>query len=73
MKTTVKLDAVEWGQLLDALACRIEQYEETIRYYETGSASSLIEEVRDVKEACALRDNYLHIIEKIGRQLDTNR
>ncbi|MBN2685859.1 MAG: hypothetical protein JXR40_11320 [Pontiellaceae bacterium] len=69
----VKLDAMEWGQVLDALSCRIEQYEETIRYYETGSASSLIEEVRDVDEARSLRDTYQYIIENIRRQLDENR
>lgn len=72
MKMTVQLDAVEWGQVLDALICRIDQYEETIRYYETGSAGSLIEEVRDVDEAGSLRDTYLHIVENIRRQMDAN-
>ncbi|MBN2702996.1 MAG: hypothetical protein JXR23_02195 [Pontiellaceae bacterium] len=69
MKTTVELDAVEWGQVLDALSCRIEQYEETIRFYETGYATSLIEEVRDVEEARFLRDTYQHIVENIRREI----
>ena len=36
MKNTVELNKVEWGQVLDGLACRVALYEETVGYYEDG-------------------------------------
>lgn len=51
MKIAVVMDDNEWGQILDGLRCRVETYEETVRYYETGYAESEIAEVRDGDEA----------------------
>ncbi len=65
MKIAVVLDDNEWGQILDGLRCRVETYEEAIRYYETGYAESEIAEVRDANEARELADLYKDIIGKI--------
>ena len=68
-KFPVSLDERDWGQILDGLRCRLETYEETVRYYESGHAESEIAEVRDVDEARELADRYRGIVEKIQRAL----
>ena len=65
----VLLDERDWGQILDGLRCRLEAYEETVRYYETDNAKSEIVEVRDGSEARELADRYRGIIERIQQAL----
>ena len=65
----VALDELEWGQLLDGLRCRLETYEETVRYYESGYAESEIAEVRDEREARNLAKIYRGLIHKIEMSL----
>ena len=67
MKIAVVLDANEWGQILDGLRCRVETYEETVRYFESGYAECEIAEVRDASEARKLADIYRAIIGKIDQ------
>lgn len=59
------LDENEWGQIVDGLLCRVELYEETVRYYETGYAEHEIAEVRDADEARDLARIYRLVIRKI--------
>jgi hypothetical protein len=65
----VELDKVEWGQVLDGLACRVALYEETVGYYEHGVSYGHIAEVRDVDEAKVILNYYRGIILKIEAQL----
>lgn len=67
MKTSVALEENDWGQILDGLRCRVETYEETVRYYESGYAECEIAEVRDANEARELAQRYRDIIGKIER------
>ena len=66
---TVKLNEVEWEQVLDGLACRVALYEETVGYYEHGVSYGHIAEVRDADEARIILNYYRDIIGKIERQL----
>lgn len=66
---TVKLNEVEWGQVLDGLACRVALYEETVAYYEYGVSYGHIAEVRDADEARTILNYYREIIGKIEKQL----
>ena len=66
-KFSVSLDERDWGQILDGLRCRLETYEETVRYYESGHAESEIAEVRDVDEAKEMADLYREIIGNIEK------
>jgi len=66
---TVELNEVEWGQVLDGLACRVALYEETVGYYEHGVSYGHIAEVRDVDEARTILNYYRKIIGKIEKQL----
>ena len=68
-KFPVSLDERDWGQILDGLRCRLETYEETVRYYESGHAESEIAEVRDVDEARSLAKTYRGLIHKIEKSL----
>ena len=65
----VALNEHEWGQILDGLRCRLETYEETVRYYESGYADSEIAEVRDEDEARTLANVYRCLIGKIEKGL----
>ena len=69
MKKKVELNEVEWGQVLDGLACRIALYEETVGYYEHGVSYGHIAEVRDADEARAILTYYQEIIQKLEKQL----
>ena len=69
MNRLVKLDEVEWGQILDGLACRVALYEETVGYYEHGVSYGHIAEVRDADEARIILSYYREIIGKIEKQL----
>jgi len=68
MNKSITLDDTDWGQILDALDCRAEVYEETVRYYETGLAEGGIAEVSDAEEARNLVRVYRSLIEKIQSQ-----
>ncbi|MDA3833341.1 MAG: hypothetical protein PF495_08085 [Spirochaetales bacterium] len=68
---SVELNRIDWGQLLDGLRCRAEQYEGTAKYYQNGKAEGEILEVSDVEEAQAIANDYREIIAKIEVQLAT--
>ncbi|MEX2607935.1 MAG: hypothetical protein WD708_11365 [Kiritimatiellia bacterium] len=69
-KRTVELDRLSWGQLLDGLTCRAEQYESTAEYFRTGETDGEILEATDADEAQAIANDYREIIQKIRTQLD---
>jgi hypothetical protein len=67
---TVKLDVMDWGQIVDGLTCRAEQYELTAQYHETGFADGDILEANSAYEANAIAGHYREIIGKIRGQLN---
>lgn len=69
MQRIVALDEIEWGQIIDGLTCRAEQYELTAQYHQTGYAEDYILEVRDAAEARAIAEFYRSIISKVEVQL----
>ncbi len=69
MKKIVKLDDVDWGQIIDGLEVRAWQYERTAHYYETGSGDECIEEVNDASEARNLAAWYRRLVAQIRDQL----
>ncbi|HAS81295.1 MAG TPA: hypothetical protein DCS43_01105 [Verrucomicrobia bacterium] len=68
MNKPITLDDNDWGQIIDGLTCHAEQYEETVRYYETDEADGGIAEVSDAEEARELAETYRSLIKKIQRQ-----
>jgi len=72
MKKCVELDENDWGQLLEGLTCRAEQYELTAQYHETGLADGDILDVRDVDEARSLASGYRRMVDDIKSQLNGN-
>ena len=60
---------MEWGQIIDGLTYRAEDYERTAQFHETGFADDLILEVRDAAEARNLANWYRRIVEEIREQL----
>lgn len=68
MKTKIDLEQSDWGQIIDGLECRAEQYEKTVRYFELGESNGEIEEVSGVEEARSLAKLYRSLIAKIQRQ-----
>ena len=70
MKKSIELDENDWGQIMDGLICRAEDYERTARYHETGFADDLIIEVRDAGEARNLANWYRRMAEDIRGQLN---
>jgi len=66
---SVKLETVEWGQIIDGLTCRAEQYELTAQYHETGYADGETLEARSANEALSIAEFYRKSIEKIRKQL----
>ena len=71
MKKMIKiaLEENDWGQILDGLICRAEQYELTAQYHEAGIADGSVLDVRDADEARNLADWYRRIVEDLRRQL----
>jgi hypothetical protein len=67
---TVTMDRLSWGQLLDGLTCRAEQYESTVAYFKTGEADGDILAATDAEEAQAIADDYREIIRNIRTQLE---
>lgn len=69
MQITVRLDEMDWGQIVDGLVCRTEWYENAVQYYETGFCEGEVAEVRDREEARALADWHRKISEEIRAQI----
>ena len=69
MKKQVILDDADWGQIMDGLSCRAEQYEITARYYEADISDGVILDVRDEEEARSLASWYWGILKEIRRQV----
>lgn len=63
------MDDQDWGQIIDGLTCRAEQYELTAQYHETGFAAGDILEVSSAYEANAIAAHYRGIIGNIREQL----
>ncbi|RKX45032.1 MAG: hypothetical protein DRP64_05405 [Verrucomicrobia bacterium] len=72
-KITITLEDNDWGQIIDGLACRAEQYELTVQYHEPGYAEDYILEVRDADEARNLAEWYRRLVEQIRKQLRDSR
>lgn len=68
-QVTITLDENDWGQVMDGLSCRAEQYELTAQYHECGCANGDILEVRDADEARNLAGWYRRLVEQIRSQL----
>jgi hypothetical protein len=66
---TIALEENDWGQIIDGLTCRAEEYELTAQYHETGYAENYILEVRDAKEAKNLAQWYRRLVKQIRKQL----
>lgn len=69
----ITLDENDWGQMVDGLTCRAEDYERTAEYRDSGYAEDFILEVRDAAEARNLAAWYRRLIEEIGKQLRGGR
>jgi len=65
----VSLCRTSWGQIMDGLSCRAEQYEFTAQYHECGYVDENILEVRDAVEARNLAEWYRRLVENIRKQL----
>jgi hypothetical protein len=68
-KVTIELEDNDWGQILDGLTCRAEQYELTAEYYEGGYVDDEVFIVRDAEEARNLAEWCRRLIEQIRKQL----
>jgi hypothetical protein len=68
-KKPVELESTEWGQIIDGLTCRAEQYEQAVQYHETGFADGEILEVSHGHEARSIAEFYRSIISEIEKQL----
>ena len=53
-RISVELEAEEWGQLIDGLICRADEYERTAQFHEMGYADDYILDVNNAEEARAL-------------------
>lgn len=69
MKKTVELEQIDWGQIIDGLICRAEQYELTAQYYDAGFADGDILEVSSTEEAHAIAKHYRELSEEIQHQV----
>ena len=58
----------EWGQIIDGLTCRAEDYEMIAQYYKTGNADHIIQEVKDADEARTMAEWYRKLVEKVETQ-----
>lgn len=68
-KVIIALEADEWGQIIDGLLCRAEDYERTAEYHKSGYAGDYILEVCGAAEARNLAQCYRRITEQIREQL----
>lgn len=69
---TLTLPSLMVGQILDALYTRLESWEYTEEYLNTGYAREpyCIEECSNPDEACQIADYYKEIIKSIEKQAD---
>ena len=65
----ITLEENDWGQIIDGLTYRAEQYELTAECHEGGSVDGEILEVRDAAEARELARCYHQLVEQIRGQL----
>ena len=65
----ITLEENDWGQIIDGLTCRAEQYETTADYHDGSSVDKEILEVRDAEEARNLAAWYRRLVGQIGSQL----
>lgn len=68
-KISIELEIVDWGQVMDGLECRAEQYDRTAHYYEVDGGDECIEEVSSAEEARNLAKWYRRIVKDIRKQL----
>lgn len=68
MKKTIELENNDWGQVIDGLCVRAEEYERTAQYHESGITDGDILEVKDAREAKNIAEHYREIIRKIRGQ-----
>jgi hypothetical protein len=71
-KVIIELEDNDWGQIMDGLTCRAEDYERTAEYHETGHADDYILETRDADEARDLAAWYRRLVEQIRMQLNNS-
>jgi len=69
---TVTLSRNQFGQILDALCCRLESWQETERYFLTGrtDSDSVINECGDAEEARNMIAVYEEILASMEEQLN---
>ncbi|QHI68156.1 hypothetical protein [Tichowtungia aerotolerans] len=68
MKKVVEMEDDDWGQVIDGVTCRAEEYERTVQYHESGITDGDILEVKDAREAKNIAEHYREIIRKIRGQ-----
>ena len=68
-RVAITLEENDWGQIIDGLTCRAEQYERTAHYYETDGGDECIEEVNSAEEARTLAAWYCRLVDQIRSQL----
>ena len=69
-EVSITLTENDWGQIMDGLTCRAEQYELTAEYHAGETVEGGILEVRDADEARELADLYRQLSEQIRHQLN---
>jgi len=67
---TIRLNDVDWGQILDGLEERRIAWQATAEYLEIGytDRTDFVEECSDADEAQAIADDYQRIIDSIRTQ-----
>ena len=68
-EVSITLGKNAWGQILDGLTCRAEQYELTAKYHSGESVQGEILEVCDADEARDLAQCYHRLVLQIRGQL----
>jgi hypothetical protein len=69
-EVSITLDKNDWGQIIDGLTCRAEQYELTGKYYDGASGEGEILDVRGAVEARGLALWYRRLVQQIRGQLN---
>jgi hypothetical protein len=68
-EVSITLTENDWGQIIDGLTCRAEQYELTAKYHAGESVRGEILAVSDADEARELALWYRRLVEQIRGQL----
>lgn len=69
MEKTITLSENDWGQIIDGLTCRAEDYDRTAQGHESGFSDDYILDVRDAEEARDLARHYRRILQNLRGQL----